>query len=52
MNGQRFHERKRIETKTEQCERSLCLACCRVFKIQEHCIVNEVCLENKAKPEI
>ena len=23
MNGQRFHQQKRIETKTEQCERSL-----------------------------
>ena len=22
MNGQRFHQQKRIETKTEQCERS------------------------------
>ena len=23
MNGQRFHQQKRIEMKTEQCERSL-----------------------------
>ena len=23
MNGQRFHQQKRVEMKTEQCERSL-----------------------------
>ena len=34
MNRQRFHQQKRIEMKTEQCERSLSeRACCKVIAL-------------------
>ena len=41
MNGQRFHQRKRIEMKTEQCERSLskCMWRCGLLP-SRHTIMN------------
>ena len=30
----------------------LCIVSARVLKIPEYCVVNVVCLENKANPEI
>ena len=30
----------------------LCIVCCKVLKITEYCVVNEVCKKNKAKTEI
>ena len=30
----------------------LCIVYRRVLKIPEYCVVNVVCVENKAKPEI
>ena len=38
MNGQRFHQQKRIEMKTEQCERSLRLPDNQIWPRQEICI--------------
>ena len=33
VNGQRFYKQKRIETKTEQCERSLRRVCAKFYHI-------------------